>query len=145
MTDFSNRVYDFLAHDSSICPLCGNPILAYGVGDFGSETSREVSCPGCGSIWNETYKLDGIEVIRIGHKIDDPDIRAERYPFVQRWLVIAEPGAAPLLDGPYDSDEARLEAAHAHRKTSGSTEQLSKLDITEGDPEITPFLSEELE
>lgn len=146
MSDFENRVHDYLTHDSSICPICGSEDLDYGSGDFGSEASQEVSCGDCGSVWNDTYQLDGIEIIQIGHKIDDPAIRMERYPLIQRWLVIAEPGTTPILDGPYESDAARREAARAHLEATGSREQLSKLDIGQGgSTDITPFISEELE
>lgn len=146
MSDFENRVHDYLTHDSSICPFCGGSGLDYGSGDFGSEASQEVSCMDCGSVWNDTYQLDGIEIIQIGHKLDDPDIRMERYPLIQRWLVIAEPGTTPILDGPYESDAARREAARAHLEATGSREQLSKLDIgQDGSPDVSPFLSKELE
>jgi len=146
VSNFENRVHDYLTHDSSRCPVCGSEDPDYGSGDFGSEASQEVSCGVCGSVWNDTYQLDGIEIIQIGQKIDDPDIQIERYPLILRWLVIAEPGTTPILDGPYESDAARLEAARAHLEASVSREQLSKLDIgQDGSPDVSPFLSEELE
>lgn len=143
MDDLNNRIYDYLAHNSNTCPFCGNEDLDHDGGDFGSEASQEVSCPECGAVWSDIYRLEGIEVVSVGSKAD-PSVQPERHVLIQRWLMIQDGIKAPILDGPYESEEARIEAARAHHKESVKS-YLFRLDIgLDGGAEIAEFNSMEL-
>lgn len=147
MIDFESKVHQYVKADSSVCPFCGSEDVDYGSGDFGSDASQEASCSSCGSEWRDLYTLHGINIERVGKKIEGgKEIGlGERIP-AQLFLLVMVGDVDPEMRGPFKSDDERLAAARAYRAEEGEDDGLYRLNVSfNGKPEVSPFFGDEME